>query len=92
MGNLYGELTQDVRKWKVLCDSPSAICLTKDDMFPEERTKHIDFRYHTVREILAEGNIIVVKVNTADNAENMLMKTLPGTKFEHCLSLVKITR
>ncbi|PHT31538.1 hypothetical protein CQW23_27875 [Capsicum baccatum] len=35
----------------------SAIFLTKDHMF-HERTKHIDVRYHFVREIIARGDIV----------------------------------
>lgn len=88
--NLYGELTQDVQKLNILCDSQSAIYLTKDGMF-HERTKHIDVRYHKVREVIAEGDIIVKKVDTTNNAADMLTKVLPVTKFEHCLDLVKVT-
>jgi hypothetical protein len=88
--NLYGELTQDVQKLNILCDSQSAIYLTKDGMF-HERTKHIDVRYHKIREVIAEGDIIVKKVDTTNNAADMLTKVLPGTKFEHCLDLVKVT-
>ena len=34
-------------KMDILCDSQSAIYLTKDQMF-HERTKHIDIKYHFV--------------------------------------------
>ena len=33
------------------CDSQSAICLTKNQMF-HERTKHIDVKYHYVRDVI----------------------------------------
>ena len=33
----------------LFCDSQSAICLTKDQMF-HERTKHIDVKYHYIRD------------------------------------------
>ncbi|KAG8481615.1 hypothetical protein CXB51_026469 [Gossypium anomalum] len=39
----------------------SAIFLTKDQMF-HERTKHIDVRYHFVRDIIARGDIVVSKI------------------------------
>ena len=89
--NIYGELTQDVRRLEILCDSQSAIFLTKDNMF-HDRTKHIDVRYHFVREVVEKGDIVVVKVSTEDNAADMLTKTLPGAKFQHCLDLASVVQ
>ncbi|MCO5568331.1 hypothetical protein L7F22_022030 [Adiantum nelumboides] len=43
------------------CDSQSAICLAKNAMF-HARTKHIDVRYHFIREVLEDGLITLVKV------------------------------
>ena len=37
----------------LFCDSQSAICLTKDQMF-HEKTKHIDVKYHYVRDIISQ--------------------------------------
>ncbi|MCO5573832.1 hypothetical protein L7F22_027607 [Adiantum nelumboides] len=42
------------------CDSQSAICLAKNAMF-HARTKHIDVRYHFIREVLEDGLITLVK-------------------------------
>ena len=53
-----------------------------------ERTKHIDVHYHFIHEVIARGDNIVSKVRTHDNLANMMTKTLPFTKFEHCLDLV----
>ena len=44
---LLGELSSCSDKMDILCDSQSAIYLTKDQMF-HERTKHIDIKYHFV--------------------------------------------
>ena len=52
-----------------------------------ERTKHIDVRYHFVREVIARGDIVVSKVNTHDNLNDMMSKTFPVTKFDNCLNL-----
>ncbi|PHU02409.1 Retrovirus-related Pol polyprotein from transposon TNT 1-94 [Capsicum chinense] len=58
---LFGELSKDLQITTVFCDSQSVIFLTKDHMF-HERTKHIDIRYHFVREIIARGDIIVARL------------------------------
>ncbi|PHT95820.1 hypothetical protein T459_03702 [Capsicum annuum] len=58
------------------------------EMF-HERIKHIDVRYHFVWEIIARGDIAVIKISTYDNPADMITKTLPSAKFEHCLDLVE---
>ncbi|KAG8489147.1 hypothetical protein CXB51_017180 [Gossypium anomalum] len=86
---LFSELNKDLQISIVFCDSQSAIFLTKDQMF-HERTKHIDVRYHFVRDIIARGDIVVSKISTHENPADMMTKSLPITKFEHCLDLVGV--
>ncbi|KAG8474177.1 hypothetical protein CXB51_033819 [Gossypium anomalum] len=83
---LFSELNKDLQISTVFCDSQSAIFLTKDQMF-HERTKHIDVRYHFVRDIIARSDIVVSKISTYENPADMMIKSLPITKFEHCLDL-----
>ena len=70
----------------VYCDSLSAICLAKDQVH-HERTKHIDVRYHFLRN---EKRIKVNKVGTADNPADMFTKSVPHSKFQHCLDLLNV--
>ena len=58
------------------CDSQTAICLTKNAMF-HARTKHIDVRYHFIKEVLEDGLITLIKVNTSLNLADALTKCLP---------------
>ena len=83
---LFSELNEDLQISTVFCDNQSAIFLTKDQMF-HERTKHIDVRYHFVRDIIARGDIIVSKISTHENPKDIMTKSLPIIKFEHCLDL-----
>nr|AAM08562.1 Putative retroelement [Oryza sativa Japonica Group]AAM10749.1 Putative retroelement [Oryza sativa Japonica Group] len=53
---LYTELCGVTSCINIFCDSQSAICLTKDQMF-HERTKYIDVRYHFIRGVIAEGDV-----------------------------------
>ena len=86
---LVGELSSNLQKIIVHCDSQSAICLTKDQMF-HERTKHIDIKYHFIRDIISEGNIGIAKIGTSDNPADMMTKPLPTSKFKHCLNLIGV--
>ena len=67
----------------VFCDSQSVIHLTKHQMY-HERIKHIDVRYHFIREIKV---IKVKKIDTVDNPADMMTKPVPSRKFEYCLKL-----
>jgi hypothetical protein len=87
---LYAELCGDNSCINLFCDSQSAIYLTKDQIF-HERTKHIDVKYHYVRDIVAQGKLKVCKISTHDNPADMMTKPVHVFKFELCLSLVSIT-
>ncbi|XP_040364466.1 secreted RxLR effector protein 161-like [Rosa chinensis] len=73
----------------VKCDSQSAIHLAKNQVF-HARTKHIDVRYHRIRDWVGSGNIFVEKVHTNDNAADCLTKPVALEKFKHFLNLLSI--
>jgi hypothetical protein len=87
---LYNELCGLKVCVTLFCDSQSAIHLSKDSMY-HERTKHIDVKYHFTREVIAQGDIKVVKISTLKNPADMWTKPVTLTKFETCSSLVGIT-
>ena len=64
-----------------------AIQLGKNPVF-HDTTKHIDFRYHFIREIISSGVIKLEKVFTEENPADMATKVLLVNKFRHCLSLL----
>ena len=70
---------------EVHCDSQSAIYLAKNFVY-REKTKHIKTKYNFIREVIADGDVKVVKIHTSVNPADMLTKTLPGEKFEGCLA------
>ena len=55
---LYTEICGDSSCPTIFSDSQSAIYLTKNPMY-HERTKHIDVRYHYIRDVVAEGDLKV---------------------------------
>ncbi|KAG8473087.1 hypothetical protein CXB51_034983 [Gossypium anomalum] len=80
--------------WKTTLQTTVALSTTEAEymaiteayqMF-HERTKHIDVRYHFVRDIIDRGDIVVSKISTHENPTDVMTKSLPITKFEHCLT------
>ena len=54
------------------------------------RTKHIDVRFHRIRELVSSSELLLKKVHTSENAADMLTKPVTVDKFKHCLDLVNI--
>ena len=73
----------------VFCDNQSVVHLTNDRMF-HERTRHIDIRYHFVRDVISKGNVLVKKISTEANPVNMLTKPLLIAKFKFCSRTILI--
>jgi Reverse transcriptase (RNA-dependent DNA polymerase)/Pol polyprotein, beta-barrel domain/GAG-pre-integrase domain len=59
----------------IYCDNQSAIALAKNDTF-HQRTKHIDIRYHLIREHVASGAIQLKFVPTDKQEADILTKRL----------------
>jgi hypothetical protein len=87
---IYSELCGIKSCITIHYDSQSAIYyLTKDQMITE-KSKHIDIRYHSIRDI-EKGLVKVCKISTHDNPIDMMTKHVLVAKFELCSSLVGIT-
>ena len=56
------------------------------------RTKHIDVRFHRIKELVSSGELLLENVHTSENAADMLTKPITTDKFKHCLDLVNISR
>ncbi|CAL1361048.1 unnamed protein product [Linum trigynum] len=65
--------------------SQSAIHLAKNASF-HARSKHIDVRYHWIRDVLEMKQLQLEKIHTDENGSDMCTKTLPREKFEFCRS------
>ncbi|GJW68954.1 retrovirus-related pol polyprotein from transposon TNT 1-94 [Tanacetum coccineum] len=61
------DLGVNLRSVVVNCDNQGAIHLSRNAVF-HERTKHINVRYHFIREIMESKEIKVAKIGTKDNA------------------------
>jgi transposase InsO family protein len=85
MKRFLQELGQEQEKYVLHCDSQSAIHLCKNSSF-HSRSKHIDVRYHWIREVLENRQLWLEKIHTDDNGSDMMTKTLPKHKHESCRS------
>jgi hypothetical protein len=47
-----------------------------------ERTKHIEIKYHYIRDEIQKGKLKVCKISTHDNPADMLTKSVTVAKFE----------
>ena len=88
---LLDELGIGLKQMEIHCDSQSAIHLAKNQVY-HARTKHIDVRYHFVREILEKGRVLLQKIPTAENPADMMTKVVTAIKFQHCLNLINVLR
>ena len=52
------------------------------------RMKHIDIRYHRIRELVEEGEVELVKVHTSRNPADALTKILPQDGFYKYVELM----
>ena len=66
-------------------DSQSALQQAQNPVY-HTRTKYIDIRYHTIRELVKEGEVELVKVHTKKNQLDTLMKVLSQDSFQMCLA------
>ncbi|GJR52238.1 retrotransposon protein, putative, ty1-copia subclass [Tanacetum coccineum] len=86
---LLEELGVELNTVAVNCDNQGAIHLSRNHIF-HERTKHINVRYHFIREVLEAKTVEVLKVGTEHNAADALTKVVPGHKLQHCLELLSV--
>lgn len=83
MKNFCEEIGFKQEKYVLLCDSQSAICLGKNSTF-HSKSKHIQRRYHWIRDVVASKEVELEKVHTDDNGADMMTKSLPRGKLEVC--------
>ncbi|EHK62694.1 hypothetical protein M3S_J82 [Sorghum bicolor] len=77
LGELMGIPTPQV---KLLVDNKSAIALSKNPVH-HDRSKHIDIRYHFIRDCVDRGEVDIEHVGTGDQLADILTKALGRVKF-----------
>lgn len=68
-------------------DNQGALALAKNPVH-HTRSKHIDIKYHYIRETIAQGIVWLEHVSTSDKAADFLTKPLGRVRHQKCLSLI----
>ena len=66
---------------RLMVDNQSAIKLIKDQQF-HKRTKHIDIKYHFIRDHYNNGEFDVMYISTKEQKADLLTKGLSRDAFE----------
>ncbi|CAA0836973.1 Unknown protein [Striga hermonthica] len=74
-------------RYDIHCDSQSALDLSKNAMY-HSRTKHIDVKYHWLRQAVEEQQFKLEKIHTDENAADMMTKVVTGGKLQVCVELI----
>eukprot|EP00253_Pinus_taeda_P006859 PITA_06859 len=82
MKRMLRSLCQEQEKGTVIfCDNSSAIALSKNYVF-HKRMKHIDTKFHYIRELVNNGEIILKYCRTEEQVADILTKPLGQKSFE----------
>jgi hypothetical protein len=90
---LVGLFGQEMSPIVIHCDNQSCIKFSKNPMF-HGRSKHIEIRYHFIRDWVQKGVVQLQYVSTDDQVANILTKALPRGKhvyFRDKMGLVRNT-
>lgn len=81
LASVINEITGNKLKPVTLfVDNRSAIALMKNPVH-HDRSKHIDMRFHYIRECIENGMIVVEPVSSNNQRADVLTKAMPNMKF-----------
>ena len=83
--NFLSELGKEQEDAPLFSDSQSAVCLAKNPVF-HSRCKHIQLRYHFIRELINDGELSLLKISGSENPADMLTKTVTTDKLRLCIT------
>ena len=70
-------------------DNSEVVAQSKDPR-NHKKGKHIERKYHIIWDIVARGDIVVAKIDSANNLANLFTKALPQRTFESHLEGMKV--
>jgi hypothetical protein len=88
---LTGLFDLEMEATTILCDNQSCIKMTENHVF-HDRSKHIEIRYHYIRDMVQRGALKLLYVSTDEQIADVLTKPLSRVKFEHFRDKLGIVR
>ena len=73
-----------------MVDNQSAINLAKNAEY-HKRSKHIDVRFHFIRDVVNQNKICIQYVKSKDQKADILRKALPKQQFCYLRNLINVT-
>lgn len=80
LSNLLQEILQIKPNIKIYTDSQSSIAIASNDIY-HHGTRHMDFRYHFIRDHVRAKTIELTYINTSKLPADALTKNLTGSKI-----------
>lgn len=88
--NVLRRITSESIGPVILCiDNRSAIDLAKNHVF-HGRSKHMDIRYHFIRECVERGEVVLKHVSSSDQRADIMTKAMATIKFERMCNLLGV--
>jgi len=87
---LMNELGFEQEAVDIYSDSQSAIALAKN-IVHHEWTKHIEIKYHFIRELIYNGLVRMKKIAIETNPADIFTKVVPVGKLQEALELLRVT-
>ena len=79
---MAGLFDEEIDVTDILCDNQSCIKLIENPVF-HDNSKHIEVRYHFIRDMVQKGAIKLKYVPTEEQVGDALTKPLARVKFEY---------
>jgi hypothetical protein len=88
---LTGLFDLEMEATVILCYNQSCIKMTENLVF-HDKSKHIEIRYHYIRDMVQRGAIKLQYVGTDEQVADVLTKPLSRVKFEHFRDKLGVVR
>jgi hypothetical protein len=80
INSLLGEIGMNLTPIPLAGDNQGAIFMASNPV-QERRIKHIDIRYHFIRQVIRDEQVILLFLEGSENPADMLTKNLGHIKF-----------
>jgi hypothetical protein len=87
MKNQLADYGMSYSKVPIFCDNTSAIAISQNPVL-HSRTKHIDIRYHFIRDHVMKGDIELHFIPTDEQLADIFTKPLDETRFKYLISML----